>query len=37
MGIFDKFKEGFDLATIGSDVRFFTEIVEKKLSEINYE
>ena len=33
----DKFKEGFDLATIGSDVRFFTEIVEKKLSEINYE
>jgi len=33
----DKFKEGFDLATIGSDVRFFTEIVEKKLSDINYE
>ena len=33
----DKFKEGFDLATIGSDVRFFTEIVGKKLSDINYE
>ena len=33
----DKFKEGFDLATIGSDIRFFTEIIEKKLSDINYE
>ena len=32
-----KFEEGFDLATIASDVRFFTEIIGKKLSEINFE
>ena len=32
-----KFQEGFDLATIGTDLRFFVEIVGKKLSEINYE
>ena len=32
-----KFQEGFDLATIGTDLRFFAEIVGKKLSEINYE
>ena len=32
-----KFHEGFDLATIGTDLRFFAEIVGKKLSEINYE
>ena len=32
-----KFQEGFDLATIGTDLRFFVEIVGNKLSEINYE
>ena len=32
-----KFQEGFDLATIGTDLRFFVEIVGKKLSEIHYE
>ena len=30
-----KLKEGFDLVTLGTDLRFFAEIVSKKLSEVS--